>query len=392
MSDRSPIRQAGALYFFYYAATAALFPFLVLHYEALGMSGRQIGLLVGLPPGLILVGAALWGAAADATQRHRLILVLAIAATMGSVAALSAAQAYGLLIVVVACLALCQAPIMPLVDSSVMEMLGDGRQRYGRIRLWGAVGWGVSGSVAGNLVERFGLPWSFGLFLVLMGGCLLLSLRLPVAHARISGTFWSGLRSLLGNRPWRLFLILSFVSGAGLSVVHHYLFLYLEGIGTSRSLMGYALTIGTVSEMLVFFYSDRLLERWGRRRLLVVSVLAGALRVLAYSWIDTPGPALAVQLLHGPSFAMLWVAGVSYAHVLAPPGLGATAQGQFLGVNFGLGGATGALAGGFVYDSLGLALMYRWAAVWLLAGLAVYIVASRRVDEGRDGEAAVSPG
>ena len=104
-------------YFFYYAAAASLFPFLVLHYEGLGLSGRQIGLLVGLPPGLILVGAALWDAAADVTQRHRLSLLLAIAATMGSVAALSVVQAYVLLIAVVACLALCQAPVMPLVDS-----------------------------------------------------------------------------------------------------------------------------------------------------------------------------------------------------------------------------------------------------------------------------------
>ena len=141
--------------------------------------------------------------------------------------------------------------------------------------------------------------------------------------------------------------------------------------------MGFALTIGTVSEMAVFYFSDRLLNRWGRRRLLIFSVLAGVVRVLAYSWVDTPGAALAVQLLHGPSFAIFWVAGVSYAHALAPPGLGATAQAQFVGVNFGLGGATGALAGGFLYESLGLALMYRWAAVWLLAGLAVYLLASR---------------
>jgi len=273
-----------------------------------------------------------------------------------------------------------------------MEMLGAGRQRYGRIRLWGAVGWGAAGPLAGHLVERYGLPWSFGLFLALMGGCLLSSAGLQVTRVRITGTFRSGLRTLMGNRPWRAFLLLSFVSGAGLSVIHHYLFLYLEGIGASRSLMGYALTIATVSEMFVFYYSDRLLKRWGRRRLLVFSVFAGALRVLAYSWVYTPGAALAVQLLHGPSFAMLWVSGVSYARALAPPGLGATAQAQFVGVNFGLGGACGALAGGFLYESVGLALMYRWAGVWLLAGLVVYMLANRGWEDDADQPNELSPG
>ena len=105
------------------------------------------------------------------------------------------------------------------------------------------------------------------------------------------------------------------------------------------------------------------------------------MRVLAYSWIDTPSLALAVQLLHGPSFAMLWVAGVSYAHALAPAGLGATAQAQFVGVNFGLGGATGAMVGGFLYQHMGLALMYRWAGVWLVVGLTVYMLADRRPTE-----------
>lgn len=372
------MRRSGAVYFFYYAAMAGLFPFLVLHYQQLGLSGRQIGLLAGIPPGLILVGAALWGAVADATQRHRLVLVLAFAGTMASVALLSATSTFAWLILVVAVLALCQAPIMPIVDNSVMELLGDLRSRYGRVRLWGAVGWGAAGPVAGHLVERFDLSWSFGFFLVAMAVCLTFAAGLRVSHAQLAGGFRHGLRTLVGHRQWLVFLFIAFASGAGLTVVHHFLFLYLEQIGASRSLMGWALTIGTVSEMAVFFYADRLLARWGRRRLIILSVLAGAVRVAAYSVIDVPELALVFQLLHGPSFALMWVAGVSTAHALAPPGLGATAQGQFLGVNFGLGGATGALLGGTVMQAFGTHMMYRAAAVWLLLGVAVYILASRK--------------
>lgn len=373
----TPIRRAGALYFVFYAASATLYPFLVLHYEALGLTGRQIGLLTGLPPALLLVGTGLWGALADATGRHRMTLLLAILLTMGWVVALSTTTAYALLIAVVAGLALCQAPIMPLVDNAVMELLGGQRHRYGRIRLWGALGWGASAPVAGHLVEHFGLPWSFQLFLGLMAGCLLLAAWLPPPAKGLKGSFWSGLGALLGNRPWREFLMLAFVSGVGMASVHHYLFLYLQEIGASRSLMGYALTVGTATELVVFFYADRLLARWGRRRMLILSVVAGTVRVLAYSWIDTPALAIAVQLLHGPTFSLFWVAGVSYAQALAPSGLGTTAQGQFVGVNFGLGGAVGALAGGFLYESLGLSGMYRAMSLWLLGGLVVYLVISR---------------
>ena len=366
---------AKSFYFFYYAAMACLFPFLVLHYQQLGLAGRHIGLLAGIPPALILVGAAVWGAVADATQRHRLVLTLSIASTLGFVALLSRASSFALLIPVVVGLAFCMAPIMPLVDSSVMEMLGQQKERYGRLRLWGAIGWGAAGPIAGFIVERSGLQWSFLGYIALLSVCLAIGLYMPVSRTPTPGSFWSGLRRLLANRQWLLFLFLAFASGAGLSVVHHFLFLYLEGIGASRTLMGFALTVGTVSEMAVFYYSDRLLRRWDRRHLLVASMVAGALRVMAYSATDTPVIALACQLLHGPSFALLWVAGVSYANALAPPGLGATAQGQFLGVNFGLGGAAGAFAGGLIYERVGLQTMYRWAGIWLLAGAVIFVVA-----------------
>jgi len=381
----------SAFYFFYYAAMAALFPFLVLHYAELGLSGRQIGLLAGIPPGLILVGASIWGAVADATQRHKQILSLAIVGTLAFVALLSSVAAFYYLIPVVACLAIFQAPIVPLVDNSVMEMLGERKDRYGKIRLWGAVGWGIAGPIAGHLVEQFGLQWSFHAYLALLAVCLLVAAYLPVAHVNIGGGFWSGLRTLISDRQWLLFLLIAFASGAGLAVVHHYLFLYMEDLEASRSTMGLALTVGTVSEMAVFYFSDRLLRRWGRRRLLIFSMLAGASRVAAYSVIESPGLVLAVQLLHGPSFALLWVAGVSYANALAPPGLGATAQGLFLGVNFGLGGAAGALAGGALYESVGPMLMYRWAGVWLVAGAAAFAVASRMAGERADGGSRGSP-
>jgi PPP family 3-phenylpropionic acid transporter len=169
----SPVgnRLAGSFYFFYYAAMAALSPFLVLHYEQLGLDGRQIGLLAGIPPALILLGATGWGALADASQQHRAVLAVAIAGTIVAVAALSVAQTFSWLIAIVIFMALMQSPITPLVDNSVLHALGEHRDRYGRIRIWGAIGWGACGPIAGHLVERFGLSASFSTYLALFAIC-----------------------------------------------------------------------------------------------------------------------------------------------------------------------------------------------------------------------------
>ena len=79
-----------AAYFFYYAATASLLPFIALYYAQVGLSASQIGLLSGILPLVTLVSAPLWGGFADATRRHHVLLLFAIGGTIAAV--LSAAR------------------------------------------------------------------------------------------------------------------------------------------------------------------------------------------------------------------------------------------------------------------------------------------------------------
>ncbi len=61
------------------------------------------------------------------------------------------------------------APVISLADDAVLGRLGGGTGRYGRIRVWGAVGWGVTAPVVGLLVERWGLGAAFASYQLLMG-------------------------------------------------------------------------------------------------------------------------------------------------------------------------------------------------------------------------------
>ena len=155
----------------------------------------------------------------------------------------------------------------------------------------------------------------------------------------------------------------------GSGLILNYLFLYMKQLGASKTLMGLALTVGTLSELVVFSSSDRLLDRWGTRKLLMLALVALAVRSLAYALVQNPWLVLPIQLLHGLSFAALWVAGVAYANKLAPAGLGATAQGLFAGVSMGVATAAGAFIGGILYENVGLSLMYGWAGIGILVAL-----------------------
>jgi PPP family 3-phenylpropionic acid transporter len=368
---------APPFYFMYYAAAAALIPFLIVYYQDLGLTGTQIGFLASIPPLVSLFSAPFWGALADMTQRHKLSLLIAMSGAILLALALSAFTAFAWLIPVVIMFAFFSSPIMPLVDNTTMDLLEGEKKHYGRIRLWGAVGWGIAAPVVGWLIEAGSIAWAFRSYAVIMALGLLNTLRIPVS-GRIRSTFREGAQTLLTNPRWLVFLVVAFSGGMALSMISNFLFIFLRNLKADEFLLGLTLTAATLSELPVLYFSERLLRRWNVRQLMKVAMLFFAIRALAYSLIKTPWLALPIQLLHGPTFSLMWFSGVSFADEIAPAGLGATAQGLFSGVMLGIGSAAGAFLGGLLYDHIGLVNMFRVTAMGSLFALGLILLMEKK--------------
>jgi PPP family 3-phenylpropionic acid transporter len=347
------------LYFIYYAAMAALYPYLPVYYRQLGLSGEQIGVLTATVPLINLLSGPMWGWLADSYQQHKRVLVLSML-TVGALGTLLILPRsfIGLLVILVP-LALFLSPLVPIMDSSVLQALGERREHYGRIRLWGAVGWGVCAPLAGRLAEQVGLQGLFVLFGVMMGISTLLATRLSVRSTLVRPAGLAALSRFWADPRWRAFLFTAFSGGVILSVISNFLFLFLQDLGASQTLLGLSLTVATVSEVSILFISSALLKRWHPQRLLMVGLILFALRSLLYSFMTQPWMAMPIQLMHGITYALMWVAGVSYAGVLAPPGLNATAQGLFSSAIMGVGMVVGSLVGGFLLARVGAVWMFR---------------------------------
>ncbi|HRW08033.1 MAG TPA: major facilitator superfamily domain-containing protein 6 [Caldilineaceae bacterium] len=365
-------------YFAHFAAMAAFIPFLALYYRQLGLTEQTIGLLTGIPPLLALFVAPLWGALADLTQRHQRLLQVALGGLWGTVLLFTFVRNPLWIVPLVFLYALFSAPIIPLVDNSVLALLGERQALYGRLRLWGALGWGVTGATVGVLIERFGLHWGFYIALLCLAGCLVASTRLQVQHVQIGQPFWQGIRFFVTSRPWLVFLITIFINGMAAGVGNNFLFLYLDELAATETLMGMTLMVATVSEIPIFFFGDRLLKRLGARGLLLLSLSASVIRMGGYALMPSAWYVLPIQLLHGFTFSAMWVAGVSYANRAAPQGMGATAQGLLSGISMGIAGATGAVVGGYLYGHVGPAATFGWAGAAVAVGLLFFAVAGQR--------------
>lgn len=361
----------------FYAANATLMPVLTLYYESVGVTGTRLGLLAALWPAGGLLGASLWGAVADGSGRHRLVLSLAIVASIVAGQLFLVGDTFVFLLAVVAVFSVVVAPIAPMLDNAVITALGQQSDRFGRVRLWGAVGWGVTAPLVGRLIDSVGLRVVFPVYGGFMALLLGASFLLPVPRGRIGADLRAGFRAIAGSRRWRSFLSAAFVASVGSAFVHHYLFIYLNSIGGSGTLRGVSLAIATASELVVFAVAGRLLRCFSAQTLIIASMALVGVRMVFYGIITNPLVALLPQLLHGVTFALLLVAGVATARELAPPGMGTTAQALFSGVTMGAGGIAGALLGGLLYRSMSVSSMYLVAGVVEVSCAAAFFVTTR---------------
>ena len=239
------------------------------------------------------------------------------------------------------------------------------------------MGWGLSAPLAGWLAGSLGQTWPFVLYLALMGAAMLAAARLPMHQEPRSQSYWSGVRVLLSDRRWFLFLAVILLCGVGGAVITNFLFLYLSELGASQAMMGLALSVATLGEIPVLFYSGWLLRKWGSRGLLVIGMAAYVVRAMGLSLATEPWQVLVLQALHGLTFSAVWVAGVSFAGEMAPVGLGATAQGLMSSMVFGFSGITGALVGGLIFQQFGGVTLFRGSALMVLAGLGLFLASGQ---------------
>ncbi len=363
---------ASAFYFAFFAAGGAFVPFLNAHYQQSGIPIQQIGVLAALPMLMNLFANPLWAMAADAFHLHGRLLPLSMLLAIPLAWLLAHAGGFWALAGLALLYAFAAAPIMSLGDHAITEALGPARYEYGRLRIWGAVGFGLSAWGGGYLMERFGIQRSVLAYVAMMGLGVFIATRLPRPRLVAAAPFWKGVRVLTTDRRWYSFLGGMLLAGTGFSAINNYLILYMRSLGAGEGLFGLGSAIAGVSELPIFFFSTLIIRRWSPRGLMAMAFGALALRLLLISLVRDPHLILALQLLHGPSFSAVWAAGVSYASEIAPPGLGASAQALFGTVLFALAGIIGALSGGQVFELWGPAVMFQGAAVLVLCGGLVF--------------------
>jgi PPP family 3-phenylpropionic acid transporter len=364
-------------YFLNFAAFSALLPFFVIFYQQLGFNGTEIGLLTGIPPLITLFAAPIGSGIADSTHRHKLIMGIGLLSAVVMALLLPAFKTFGIIFAIIALYNIFMSPVGSLADSATMTMLGDEKAMYGRIRLGGTIGWGVFAPIAGIMVQHYGLNIAFWIFAAIMGINFFVIQKFDFGKQETHEQTQGGIRFFLTDRKWIFFLVASLLGGMGAFSVAGFLYPYMAGLGATETQMGIASLIVTLTEVPVFFFGNRLVKRFGSKRLFNVALILLGVRSLMFAAASTPWMVYLVQAIGGTIFPAMWLAGVSYAEENAPLGLKSTGQGLFSAMSFGFGAAVGGFVGGILLESIGGRSMFMVLGIVILAAMALIEVAKR---------------
>jgi PPP family 3-phenylpropionic acid transporter len=369
--------------FMLFAGIACVSPFVVLYYQELGFNGTQIGLLTGITPLITFLSAPLWTGLADQTRQHRLIMSFTMLLGAAVLAVFPSLNTFWTVLVAAIFLNIFLSPISSFADSATMVMLADEKELFGRIRLGGTIGFGLAAPIAGMIVHDRGLRFAFWACAALYLLGLVVSQKLVHGHLRDDGKAKGHVRDLISDPRWFVFLTIAFVGGLSLAALNNYFYPYMKELGADEGTMGLALTIGTVAEVPVLLFVNRLLKRLRPYRLLVLTTAITGVRFLLLAASRSPNTVMLTQLLNGMTFSAMWVAGVAYADDHAPVGMRTTAQGLFSAMVLGIGMAVGGFVGGPLLESVGGRTLYLIFGVGVFAILAVVVIVQRGLATNR---------
>lgn len=374
----SPRSRATLAYVAAFAAVGANFPYLPIHYRELGLDLAAIGALSALWAAAALAAAPAWGSVTDRMPRSRVILPLAALLAALAAAGLSQARDITTIAIGVALVAAATAGVTPMLDARTLDILGDDRAQYGRIRAWGSLSFVVATAAVGVMVEAFGTEALFAVWVPSLLVTALIALGLPRSRrASATGSIWAGASRVVRAPGLGPFLLAAFVLWASITAVSSFLSVRLFDLGAGAEMVGGAWVVGSIVEVPIMFAFPRLAARFGAHRLLIVGAVFFAARSILYALAGAPVVLVAGASLEGVGYGLFFVGSVGYVAELAPKGRIAMAQGVHSGLAFGLASITGAAVGGAIATAITIPGMFAVTAVVSCAAVGGVVLALR---------------
>lgn len=381
MSSRLPAADASAsgawprqafpfalFLFAYYGYVGVFSPYASLFFAHQGMSAPQIGVLMSMMQVMRIFGPTAWGWLADRSQRRVLVLRLTAIGALGACGGLLFGQGFAWYFAVMVAINTFTSAQGPLSEALMLSSMRGDLSHYGKLRLWGSIGFIAAVSAAGELLDRFGvvnMPW---VALALLALVLCASLCMREAPQAPPEKDAPSVTQLMRRPEVVAFFASTFLMIGAHAALYVFYSLYLSGLGYSNSVIGLMWSLGVLAEIAFFYYQAPIFRRFGARALMLGCLLAAVARFLLIG-LGAESLALLVlaQLLHAATFGTHHSASVAMLQRWFSGPLQSQGQALYISISYGLGGTLGGLALSAAWEAYGPRSVFLLAAAAALA-------------------------
>ena len=374
----------GALFFCYFAAVGSFNPFAPLWFKELGFSTLAIGAIASLQAWSRVLAPYAWSWWGDHGGRRTQLIRLAALVSLVAALGLLWARGYVAVATCTLLLFLANGGVVPLSEASLAQHLktstGIDSARYGRVRMWGSLGFISAVLMFGALLQALGMAW-FPVMVIGMYALLCVaSWRLPHATAeRHDASQTPPVLSVLCRPEVAWFFASVFFTVLAHTAMYVFFSLYLDALGYSKTVVGLMWAASVVAEIAFFwaqghvfggdsFWRD-LFGRFEPQRWLQWAAALSVLRFAMTAGMGAWWPALLfAQLLHAFTFAAQHASCIVLVNRFFPDALRGRGQALYTVVGYGATGVIGGVAGGWLVTRLDFAAVFWAAAVMALLG------------------------
>ena len=286
-------------------------------------------------------------------------------------------------------------PTIALVNSVSFKQMSDPEKEFSNVRVFGTIGWVVSGllisylfnwdsktNAAGGLLKNTFLMTSI---VSLMLG--LFSFTLPKTPPTKSTGGKISLREIIGldamkllkDRNFFIFFISSILICIPLAFYYQVAPDFISNIGVKNPTGKMA--IGQISEILFMLLLPVFFSKFGFKRTILVGMAAWALRYVLFAFGNAGELSLMLLIgiaLHGVCYDFFFVSGYIYTNSKAGEKYKSAAQGLITLATYGVGMLIGFAIAGMITDSYKISdKVFDYKMIWLIPSaiaLAVFLI------------------
>lgn len=283
-------------------------------------------------------------------------------------------------------------PTLALVNSVAFGQMQDPSKQFGKVRVWGTIGWIVAG-----LMISYVFSWdsaaaiadgmlrnTFLLCAIASLGLGIFSFTLPATPPKAKGQK-TGLREVIGidalgllkDKNFLVFFLSSVLICIPLAFYYQNANPFLTEIGVENATG--KMTLGQVSEVLFMLALPVFLNRFGIKATLLIGMAAWVLRYVLFAFGNADDALFMLIVgiaLHGICYDFFFVSGQIYTDAKAAENIKSAAQGLITLATYGVGMLIGfAIAGKITDQYTALTGGHQWQDIWLFpAGFAALVL------------------